>query len=219
MSAYNLRPRTSVIDYRCSLQAEIAFEKYVTADFNTPELTGQVLDNDIQQIIRLRYPNDILDNLKFFLHTYKHLFEQFNRLIEEMNENRCPEDKQGKHLYIIRIHDQMHAFIRRFFNQSYTDYYYVNITEDNLEKYLSCIRYGMLIKDFLLISMKIQLHHFDKVNKATYELYCDICKFNKKLQLKYKQYKERQYNREKILLLYTTKIPTDVCNYVIKAFL
>ena len=36
---------------------------------------------------------------------------------------------------------------------------------------------------------------------------------------KYKNFKRSEYDREKVPLLYSTKLPNDISNYIIKEFL
>jgi hypothetical protein len=39
------------------------------------------------------------------------------------------------------------------------------------------------------------------------------------LTIEFREYKQREYDRQKVALLHSTKLPTDVCNYIIKEFL
>jgi hypothetical protein len=40
-----------------------------------------------------------------------------------------------------------------------------------------------------------------------------------KIYEKYKKHKQSEYDRQKVPLLYSTKLPNDISNYIIKEFL
>ena len=91
----------------------------------------------------------------------------------------------------------------------------ININENYLV--LNKLFYAM--KDYVLLVIKYKadqnIKYFENENK----IYSLIIQYIDKLYEKYKKNKQSEYDKQKIPLLYSTKLPNDISNYIIKEFL
>ena len=75
------------------------------------------------------------------------------------------------------------------------------------------------MKDYILLLVKHKSQKGGDYFPDENRMYNLINESIDKIYEKYKKHKQREYDRQKVPLLYNTLLPKDVCKYVIKEFL
>jgi hypothetical protein len=110
------------------------------------------------------------------------------------------------------IFDSIHHVYGSLYDQKTTKY-------ELLEKdYIQKIKHIQCATDYILLYMKFNEACIDKRAKI-YNILRQCYDTTRTLTIEFREYKQREYDRQKVALLHSTKLPTDVCNYIIKEFL
>jgi hypothetical protein len=221
---YNLRTRKTSPIYVDSPSHTVL--NGITCMYNTYEECGLV--SSYHEKSYMRYGNDpFKKSIKDFLYVHKKRFnpEIFSQFLVELDLDNIydlPLDKLLKYQYI-EIKRDLFGAIMPIIKDTYASLDNTKLATKNtlecLEDHLETRQTLIFLTDFCLLMYKFEYN----TKYSDIEKYNNILNMNDKqktrMDNKYKKFKQSQYDRQKVPLLYNTSLPKDVCEYVIKEFL
>lgn len=213
MSHYNLRAKKNSPIYT-DLPAHQKLSGK-TSEYNPYENIGLV--KEYVEKANNRYKNqELYVSIIDFIHTHKDFFPNINFIIENVNKfevllNYTEITYPQKMLLDARIFAIFPDYIKV---KNCLEYDSITSEKDYIQK----IKHIQCATDYILLYMKFNEACIDKREK-TYNILRQCYDTTRTLTIEFREYKQREYDRQKVALLHSTKLPTDVCNYIIKEFL
>ena len=207
---YNLRSRKIDTTY---FEHGSKVLKGMTSRYNTYEKIGEI--TKLIDKANIRYGNkSITQNFEEFLILYKDYISNYEILIWRLNDRHEPILNDSLDYICSVIQETLTSKIREYnLMNKFND-------ENNICKnYLMLNKLMYVLKDYVLLLIKYKEEKGDKCFLNVIKYYDTINDFVNKLYNKYKNFKRSEYDRQKVSLLYSTLLPKDVCEYVIKEFL
>jgi hypothetical protein len=207
---YNLRSRKIDTTYIESSSNKVV--KGRTSYYNNYEKIGIIESLTDKAYIRYGY-NSVTLNVNEFLNTYNEFISNSEILIWRVNNIIEPINQDSLNHILSIIKETLLTKIKGNINDKLNDE--ININENYLV--LNKLFYAM--KDYVLLVIKYKADQKVKYFENENKIYSLIIKYIDKLYEKYKKNKQSEYDKQKIPLLYSTKLPNDISNYIIKEFL
>lgn len=207
---YNLRSRKIDTTYIESSSNKVV--KGMTFRYNTYEKTG-IIESLIDKA-NIRYGDkSVTQNLEEFLILYKEYISNYEILIWRLNDRHEPILNDSLNHILSIIKETLLTKIKGNINDTLNDE--ININENYLV--LNKLFYAM--KDYVLLVIKYKADQKVKYFENENKIYNLMNECINKFYEKYKNFKRSEYDRQKVPLLYSTKLPNDISNYIIKEFL
>jgi hypothetical protein len=207
---YNLRSRKIDTTYIESSKNKVL--KGMTFRYNTYEKTG-IIETLIDKA-NIRYGDkSVTQNLEEFLILYKEYISNYEILIWRLNDRHEPINQDSLNHILSIIKETLLTKIKENINDKLNDEININ------EIYLVINKLFYAMKDYILLLVKYKSEKGSNYFPDENKIYSLIIKYIDKLYEKYKKNKQSEYDKQKIPLLYSTKLPNDISNYIIKEFL
>jgi hypothetical protein len=208
---YNLRSRKIDTTYIESSKNKVL--KGMTFRYNTYEKTG-IIETLIDKA-NIRYGDkSVTQNLEEFLILYKEYISNYEILIWRLNDRHEPINQYSLNHICSIIQETLSTKIKEYHvNDKLNDKTNIN------ENYLVINKLFYAMKDYILLLVKYKSEKGSNYFPDENRVYNLMNECINKFYEKYKKNKQSEYDKQKIPLLYSTKLPNDISNYIIKEFL
>ena len=208
---YNLRSRKIDTTYIESSKNKVV--KGMTFRYNTYEKTG-IIETLIDKA-NIRYGDkSVTQNLEEFLILYKEYISNYEILIWRLNDRHEPILNDSLNHICSIIQETLSTKIKEYHvNDKLNDKTNIN------ENYLVINKLFYTMKDYILLLVKYKSEKGSNYFPDENRVYNLMNECINKFYEKYKNFKRSEYDRQKVPLLYSTKLPNDISNYIIKEFL
>jgi hypothetical protein len=208
---YNLRSRKVSPIYTDAPAHQIL--KGMTFRYNTYEKLGEI--TRLIDKANIRYGDkSVIENIEEFLILYKEYISNYEILIWRLYDIHEPVMQDSLSHICNIIQETLSSKVKECrINDKMMDEKNIN------ENYLRLNKLFYAMKDYVLLLVKHKSQKGADYFPDENRMYNLINESIDKIYEKYKKYKRSEYDRQKVPLLYSTLLPKDVCEYVIKEFL
>jgi len=208
---YNLRSRKVSPIYTDVPAHQIL--KGMTFRYNTYEKLGEI--TRLIDKANIRYGDkSVIENIEEFLILYKEYISNYEILIWRLYDIHEPVMQDSLSHICNIIQETLSSKVKEYhINDKMMDEKNIN------ENYLILNKLFYAMKDYILLLVKHKAQKGADYFPDETRFYTLLNESIDKIYEKYKKHKQREYDRQKVPLLYSTLLPKDVCEYVIKEFL
>ena len=208
---YNLRSRKVSPIYTDVPAHQIL--KGMTFRYNTYEKLGEI--TRLIDKANIRYGDkSVIENIEEFLILYKEYISNYEILIWRLYDIHEPVMQDSLSHICNIIQETLSSKVKECrINDKMMDEKNIN------ENYLILNKLFYAMKDYILLLVKHKAQKGADYFPDETRFYTLLNESIDKIYEKYKKHKQREYDRQKVPLLYSTLLPKDVCEYVIKEFL
>jgi hypothetical protein len=208
---YNLRSRKINTTYIESSSNKVV--KGRTSYYNNYEKIGII--ESLTDKAYIRYGDkSVTQNLEEFLILYKEYISNYEILIWRLNDRHEPINQYSLNHICSIIQETLSTKIKEYhINDKMMDEKNIN------ENYLILNKLFYAMKDYILLLVKHKAQKGADYFPDETRFYTLLNESIDRISEKYKKNKQSEYDKQKIPLLYSTKLPNDISNYIIKEFL